>query len=196
MQVHNPANAGNDSSPSVLCPFYMSEDDGMKLTASVRRLTPDDWSQFRRVRLQALSTDPHVFSSNHSRESAWPAIVWQHRLSNSEVAVFGVFFEERMVGMTGIAVDREDATRALLWGTWLHPSVRGRQFSDAIYAVRIGWAVDRPELTHIDVSHRATNAPSRAAILKHGFHQVGTETRIWGDGTDDEAWIYELILPR
>ncbi len=168
----------------------------MKSEAHIHRLTPADWATYRSVRLQALSLDPQVFSSNHARESAWSRDEWQQRLSNPDVAVFGVYLEDRLVGMTGIAIDREDATHAVLWGSWLSPSVRGRRLSDAMYAARIDWAAGRPALVQINVSHRATNVPVRAAILKHGFRRVGTETRTWPDGTDDEEWIYARSLQR
>lgn len=168
----------------------------MTSDAQVHRLTRDDWAAYRGVRLQALSIDPQVFSSSHARESAWSEVDWQHRLSSPDVAVFGVYLGDRLVGMTGIAVDRDDPTHAVLWGSWLHPSVRGRRFSDAMYAARIDWAVARPALVQINVSHRATNVRVRAAILKHGFRRVGTEPRTWPDGTDDEEWIYARSLQR
>ena len=100
---------------------------------SVRKLTDKDWRVFSEIRLRALRTDPKVFGSNYEREASFTEIEWRSRLNDPDSAIFAVFDENGPVGVTGIAVDREDSSgkTALLWGSWLEPDLRGRGVIEA-----------------------------------------------------------------
>ena len=160
----------------------------------VRRFAPEEWPLYRTVRLHALGADPRLFSSSHAIESAYPDEWWQARLVADDVGIFGVFRHGEVIGMTGVAVARDDRSVALLWGSWLDPALRGRGFSVPMYEARIVWARSRPEVRRVTVSHRQGNVVSARANRKHGFVFTHTADLLWRDGITEPEVCYSLEL--
>ena len=163
---------------------------------SIRKLEGKDWRVFSEIRLRALQTDPCVFGSTHERESKFTDVEWRSRLDDPDSAVFGVFDDDRPIGITGVAIDRDDPSRrtALLWGSWLEPDARGKGISKLLYEARIEWARRQSGVKRIIVSHRESNLASKFANQKFAFVRTHTTNKIWNDGIAEEEIHYELIL--
>jgi len=169
--------------------------DGMR----VRLFRPDEWALYKNIRLRALQTDPQVFSATYARAAAEPDSHWQAGLSDPDtVGIFGVFDQADLIGMTGIAVLRDDPSRAAakLWGSWLVPAARGRGFSVPMYQARLDWARRHPTVRRIIVSHRQSNTASMRANQKHGFVRTHAEDHLWPDGVSEPHVFYELRLDK
>jgi RimJ/RimL family protein N-acetyltransferase len=163
---------------------------------SIRKLEESDWRLFADVRLLALQTDPKVFGSTYEREVAFLEPEWRSQLSNSACGIFAVFDDDGPVGITGVAVDREDTSKktALLWGSWLRPDSRGKGLSKLLYEARIAWAKNQPGVERIIVSHRESNVASKFANQKFGFSPTHVTEKEWNDGVTEKEFHYELIL--
>lgn len=166
------------------------------MTVMIRHLTEDDWSEFAQTRLQALQTDPKVFGSNYQKESQMTETNWRNRLKINQV--FLIYESATPIGMTGVSIHRDDASgkTAILWGSWLATSFRGRGLSALMYQTRINWAKQQPVVERIIVSHRASNLASKRAIQKHGFVVTHTIENLWADGTIEDIVSYELKIER
>lgn len=166
------------------------------MNISIRQLYENDWREYSRIRLKALQTDPLVFGSNYEKESQMTADDWKSRLQSTDSATFMLFAGVTPIGITSVGIDREDASckTALLWGTWLEPQYRGKGLSDLIYKTRIEWAMARPTVEKIIVSHRASNLASKHANQKHGFVFTHTLEKVWVDGETEDEVCYELML--
>jgi len=162
--------------------------------ASIRQLTEGDWQALSSIRLRALQTDPSVFASSYEVESKFCESDWQKWFDPENTALFIIFDDEKPVGMTAISVYRDDPTNktAILWGSWLEPSVRRRGLSKMMYEYRIAWAKAHPTVEKIIVSHRASNLSSRYANQKHGFLLTDITEKVWPDGIRDKELHYEL----
>lgn len=162
----------------------------------IRQFSADEWPVYREMRLKALSSDPGVFCSSYEKESADPDQRWKDGVSDPDVGIFGVFYDGRLVGMTGVAVRKKDesGTTAVLWGSWLEKEWRGRGFSKKMYEARLDWVRQRPRLERVVVSHRESNVASKKANQKHGFVLTHTEARVWPDGMSEPEPCYELKL--
>lgn len=163
---------------------------------SIRKLTEDEWLEFSRIRLKALQTDPNVFASSYQRESQFAESQWRSRLRDENSAIFIILENETPIGITGISADREDAAgkRAVLWGSWLEPRVRGKGLSKLMYRTRINWAKSQPTFEKVVVAHRASNLASKYAGQKHGFVKTHEEEIIWADGVTEKLISYELQI--
>lgn len=168
------------------------------MAISVKEAKGSDWQDLRFVRLRALQTDPSVFASNFRKESAMTEADWKNWLQSDDMAIFLVYQNATVIGMSGIAVDRDDASkkRAILWGSWLEPFARGRGLSHVMYRKRIEWAAKHPTIEHVIVSHRASNLSSRRANQKHGFQFTHSTERVWPDGSTEEELFYALNVKR
>jgi ribosomal protein S18 acetylase RimI-like enzyme len=132
---------------------------------AIREIGPDDWEQFREIRLRALFEAPHAFSSTYS---GWKNAVearWRARLAEVALNVLAVDDNGVAVGMIS-AVDGDPVE---LISLWVAPEARGR---------RVGDLLVRRVLEHADA--RATrlnvypdNAPAIALYRRHGFVELG-----------------------
>lgn len=165
------------------------------MTVAIRALTPDEWPQFRAIRLKALAADGGNFFRTVAEERDRPVEHWREMLESDDGAVFGLFDGAALIGITAVYVDRAIAARdtAGLGMTWVEPAHRGRGLSAMIYRERIVWAKAKG-LTRILVSHRDGNEPSRRAMLAHGFRRTGAAPHAWPDGATVDNISYELPL--
>jgi ribosomal protein S18 acetylase RimI-like enzyme len=124
-----------------------------------RRLGPDDWAEFREIRLRSLADSPDAFGSTLAREQAFTEADWRQRVSGpvyvvedpGPVAVGGIFEHDGVVHV---------------WGMWTDPAHRGRG-----HARRILDALLPPDVDAVlDVN--LTNLAARTAYERYGF--VGT----------------------
>lgn len=160
----------------------------------VRPFRPEEWQLYRTVRLKALENDPLVFGSSFEKEREYADDKWQQDLVNPDLAVFGVFLNGDVIGMTGVAVDREDAAKekAKLWGSWLEREWRSKGLSRKMYAARLDWAKAHPTVRRVIVSHRKSNAVSKRANQRHGFRFTHAEERVWHGGQKETEFFYAL----
>ncbi|WP_418359559.1 GNAT family N-acetyltransferase [Sphingobacterium detergens] len=95
----------------------------------LRRLAPAQWQDYKKIRLEALHTDPGVFGSNYQREAAYSQQDWVALLENQNCAIFGLYDHEAIVGLTGVVVDRDDASNAILIASFVREPHRGKGLS-------------------------------------------------------------------
>lgn len=127
--------------------------------ATLRRLQPDDWADFRDIRLRSLADSPDAFGSTLEREQTFTEADWRQRLSGpvyvvddpDPVSVGGVF-------------DHDGTSH--LWGMWTDPEHRGRGHARLILD-----ALVRPG-TSAELDVTVTNGDARAVYERYGF--VGT----------------------
>ncbi|MEK7801434.1 MAG: GNAT family protein [Pseudomonadota bacterium] len=167
----------------------------MDTAIQIKRLTENDWEVFRAIRLEALQTNPSVFLKSYEIECKQPASHWMNTLQNHNVAVFALYEGDAVIGLTGAFRVREGAQDSVNFGmSFLRPAYRRRGLSTLFYEARINWAKEQAGVNHIDVSHRAGNDASCAAILKFGFTLSNIETIDYPDSTQDKTYRYKLAL--
>jgi len=162
---------------------------------ALRQLGLDDWRALRAVRLAALADSPGSFFVSLTQADSLPDEYWQNLVTDAHCAIFGLFDDDRLIGITGVFRDRDDpsGTTAFLGMTWIEPAYRGQGHAALYYRARVDWARDRG-FSRAVVGHRRSNLPSRQAMLRAGFHAVGTEPHEWPDGTCEDEVKYELVL--
>jgi ribosomal protein S18 acetylase RimI-like enzyme len=92
-------------------------------------LTPDDWAEFRAVRLAALAEAPHAFGSTLADELEMDEAAWRKRLAGRTQFVAREGGET--VGMAGVFRDGKNEACELV-SMWIAPSHRQRGVGRAI----------------------------------------------------------------
>jgi RimJ/RimL family protein N-acetyltransferase len=162
----------------------------------IRVLEPSEWRLFREFRLAALQAAPGVFGSSYEREEPMPQERWTSLLDTPTGAVFGLFDDERLIGITSVYTDRDDplGQTAGLAMSFILPEYRGRGLSEMFYEARLAWVRARPQFRRVVVGHRASNEASRRANQKHGFQLFLRRPHLWPDGVTEDELLYELPL--
>ncbi|RPI07818.1 MAG: GNAT family N-acetyltransferase, partial [Actinobacteria bacterium] len=136
----------------------------------------------RRIRLEALRTDPDAFGSTLEREESRSHGDWVGWLSRC--ATFVAEDEGGPVGLVGGMVDDEDSRRAVLISMWVAPARRGRGVGGQLVAAVVAWARDegkrRVTLRVIDGNEAAI-----ALYEKCGFSLTGERVRRDRDGATE-----------
>ncbi|MBI1214421.1 MAG: GNAT family N-acetyltransferase [Alphaproteobacteria bacterium] len=162
----------------------------------IRPFEPDEWKHYKAIRLRALQSDPHCFSSTYKKEAAYPDEKWQEDFGRAGRVVFAVLHYGDVIGLTAVSLLREDETgrTAKLWGSWLEPEWRGKGVSEKMYEARLNWARAQEGVRRVVVSHRESNVASKKANQKHGFTFTHAEGFFWPDGKEEPEVFYELWL--
>jgi ribosomal protein S18 acetylase RimI-like enzyme len=149
--------------------------------AEVRRLGPDDWAEFREIRLRSLADSPDAFGSTLEREQAFTEDDWRRRLS---VPLY-VVDDPRPVAIGG-TFDNDGVLH--VWGMWTDPAHRGHGHARALLDALIP-----PErAAQLDVN--VANAAARTAYERYGF--VGTgEVEPLRPGSDQRMELM-VLSPR
>ena len=158
---------------------------------TVLKMTPDDWERVRRLRLQALTDSPDVFSSTLSRELTFDEFTWRARLSGpspfvaeagqqqkwldkpapNQAATFIVEAAGEDVGIaTALVVDEPNT--AFVVGVWVSPSARGQGVAAKLFTEMFAWARDQ-NLTRIALDVGDANAGAQKLYANLGFSPTG-----------------------
>jgi RimJ/RimL family protein N-acetyltransferase len=160
---------------------------------SLRLLPPSQWEDYRSIRLEALKTNPELFGSNYYDEETYSESDWRSLLENGSRAIFALYHEESLIGLSGVKLKNDDNTTAVLFASFIKTPYRGKGLSRLFYQARIGWAREK-QCKSIIVSHRVGNTLSKAANKRFGFKFSNTEEVNWGNGVRADGLVYVLEL--
>lgn len=160
---------------------------------SLHRLLPSQWEDYKLIRLEALQTNPDMFGSNYLKEAAYSQNDWVSFLENDKRAIFALYHMESLIGLTGVTLDKDDTTTAVLFASFIKPLYRGNGLTKLFYQARIDWAKSK-NCASITVSHRAGNHISKAANQRFGFSYINSKNVTWPDGVCADELIYSLKL--
>lgn len=160
---------------------------------SLHRLLPSEWAEYKSIRLEALQSNPEMFGSSYLKEVTYSQNDWIALLENDKRAIFVLYNIDSIIGLTGVAIDRDDATSAVLFSSFIRPEHRGKGMARLFYQARIDWAREK-KCSSITVSHRAGNEISKAANQRFGFKYTYTKEVTWPDGVSADEVMYVLQL--
>jgi RimJ/RimL family protein N-acetyltransferase len=161
---------------------------------SIRALSSDDWQIFASLRLEALQKYPQYFGSIYANELQNRQADWQRWLGHSDGCVFALFYNDEIVGITGVRADKDDPTAGFLIASYIKHEHQGKGLSEKLYEARIRWALAFSLWRRLIVAHRKSNNASRRAIQRHGFKYTHQIAKLWPDGTSEDEICYELDL--
>jgi ribosomal protein S18 acetylase RimI-like enzyme len=125
----------------------------------LRRLGPDDWEDFRDIRLRSLADSPDAFGSTVEREQGFVEDDWRRRLTGPVYVVL----DPHPVAVGGIF---DNAGTPHVWGMWTDPAHRDGGHARAILDALI------PPGATVQLDVNIANDGARTAYERYGF--VGT----------------------
>ena len=134
-------------------------------------LGPDDWQEFREVRLAALKEAPYAFGSKFEAEASASEDSWRQRLTGW--TRFAAEVDSQVVGTVGVG-DGEFTGSAALTSLWVDPRFRGRGLGSALIDAVVDWARERG-LSQILLWVTDGNQHAETLYLRNGFVRTGGE---------------------
>jgi ribosomal protein S18 acetylase RimI-like enzyme len=167
-------------------------DDGPRHVRTAR-LRPDDWQQWRDLRLQALSDAPGAFGSSLAEAQRFEESDWRERLADR--AMFAAFSggeaAGHAVGIAG-AMQGDDPDCCDLVSMWVLPAARGCGVGDALVAAVTSFATER-NYAHVVLWVTEGNGAAIRLYERHGFAATGRRQPVVPG--DTSRWEIEMIRP-
>jgi RimJ/RimL family protein N-acetyltransferase len=164
------------------------------MTLNIRPFAPEEWQLFKTVRLKALASDPSAFGRSYAQEATFTDQEWQARLQDTDAAMFGIFENGALIGMTGLYIHPEDPQTTRFMADWLEPAARGKGYAAKMHEARTAWAKARPGIHRLSICYRADNTTAKRIGEKFGFTFTHADDHIWPDGANVPLHHYELRL--
>jgi GNAT superfamily N-acetyltransferase len=146
----------------------------------IRRLVPSDAEPYRLLMLHGYAAAPDAFTSTVAERESLPLSWWQARVADradADELVMGTFDEAMLVGVAGLARERRTRTahKATLFGMYVQPAFRGRQFGRALVHAVLARADAMPATRIVQLTVTDTNTPAVRLYASCGFVPFGTE---------------------
>jgi ribosomal protein S18 acetylase RimI-like enzyme len=151
--------------------------------ATVVVLGPDDWPEWRALRLEALQAEPAAFSSTYAESVAQPDEYWQRRLGDEQRLHFMAKASDRAVGMVGchLGADEGNPSLADVFGMYVSKRYRRHGVGSLLLRSLIERVSTLPEVTTVRLWVGESQLPARRLYESAGFQIVGLEHDPRGD---------------
>ena len=139
----------------------------------VHRLSADEWSRLRAIRLRALTDAPDAFATTFGETAARPVEAWRQQLL--DLPTFIAIDDSADVGMVRCARDETNTETAWLISMWVDPEVRRRGVGGVLVDAVIDWARHSGmKRVLLDVGDH--NAPAISLYMSKGFRSTGVQS--------------------
>lgn len=158
----------------------------------IRHLAPEDFDVFRRIRLEALRTEPAVYASSAEDWEKLPDEEWRRRLTINSVLVD--FHEGEPVAIMGLA--RQGASkmahRATIIMVYVRKDRRGAGHAQALLEALVRLAREAG-IRQLELAVSAENPAAIRFYRREGFIEAG---RIAGGTIHEGREIDEILMTR
>lgn len=165
----------------------------------IRVLGRADVAAFKSIRLEALENSPESFGESLEEARGRADGDFERMLSDHGKGdfVLGGFLRGMLIGVAGF--HREAAVKfshkASLWGVYVVPDYRGRQYGASLVAKVVEMARSERDVRQINLVVVATNAPALAIYESLGFVTYGKEPQaICAAGAYHDEYHMKLFL--
>jgi ribosomal protein S18 acetylase RimI-like enzyme len=170
---------------------------GKRMTEiSVRLLDEEEWSEYRDVRLRALTESPEAFVASAEEESDFPEETWRARMKRSRRLL--AEREGDVVGVVSVGSERQpEEGVGELFGLWVAPEQRGAGVARRLLEAAAQQA-RQDDLRHLVYWVGTDNGRAVAFASSFGFRPTDSRRpmRIRGvDLEDEEAEETAMVLP-
>lgn len=143
----------------------------------IRVLGDADVNEFRRVRLEALESEPRAYGDSTVEFAALPKerVLAFLRAGNT----LGGFDGDRLVAIGGLYQQGHLKARhkATIWGVWVAPEARGRGLARGLMEALIAHARGLDGVEQVDLAVAETQPAARRLYQRLGFQFWGKDPR-------------------
>lgn len=152
-----------------------------------RFLNQNDFFQFRKLRLEALQTDPLAFATTYEREISLPDEKFKERLKHTETQfAVGAFDDSTLVCVASFVrhAGPKMKHKGMLLAMYCKQTYRGTGIAKDLVQYLIDAVRELPEVETIQLMVLSENERAKNFYSNLGFVKYGEEPRAMYDGVD------------
>ncbi|WP_041290690.1 GNAT family N-acetyltransferase [Kribbella flavida] len=158
----------------------------------LRELTPDDWKDWRELRLAALTDAPTAFGARYADWADAAEDRWRARLALPGSYNLIAVLDGEPAGMaSGLPSHDEPDVRELV-SMWITPAARGRGVGDRLMTAVETWARSAGARA-VELSVVEGNEKAHALYLRHGYQLTGKSGGPMPDGIHRELVLRKQL---
>lgn len=161
-----------------------------------RRLDLSNLDEFKKVRLEALQNEPHAFGDDYDTLGKKESGYWTDQLSNNRRVWYGVFSENKLVGIGSIKYARQKKFShiAHLSGIYVKQEYRGQGIGRMLFEKRIEEAFLNPKVIKLKLIVNTSQTNAINLYKSCGFEIVGEMKKEFKVGENyHNAYLMELL---
>lgn len=145
----------------------------------IRVLESNDANEYRKIRLEALQTNPESFSSSYEEEKDYPLERYEGRLKGGESLTFGAFFEEQLIGVVTLIFETKNKLRhrANIAAMYVNPNNRKQGIGKGLMLEAINKAKTINGIEQIYLGVVSTNEAAKKLYNSLGFETYGIDKK-------------------
>jgi ribosomal protein S18 acetylase RimI-like enzyme len=158
----------------------------------ILQLLPSQWQEYKKLRLQALKSEPQAFLSPFSKEVNLQDEIWQQRLQNVGNGKSWMFFargsDGKLVGMVGGYRDDTDLINhsVQIWGVYVDQNIRGKGIAKALMTKILTEFGKNSDINTIILEVNTDQTSAKSLYESFGFKEVLTYQHVMGDGKEHQ----------
>lgn len=149
----------------------------------MRRIGPDDWIDWRDLRLAALLDAPAAFGSTYASQRARSEAEWRDRLDPANGVALIASVDGQAAGMAAGYLVEPGVVELI--SMWVDPAARGRGAGDALVAEVLRWAAEQAA-GEVRLWVTRGNDAAERLYARHGFQRTGDVQPLPSDPCRDE----------
>lgn len=147
----------------------------------LRVLAPENWAEYKSLRLNALKESPDSFGSTYEREAAFSDVEWIERLrANFEGMISLPLVAEidgDLVGLAWGVIHHSDEKLAHIYKMWVSPEARGKGIAMSFLNELKIWALSN-SCTSIELAVTTSNDAAVSLYKICGFKADGVKKQL------------------
>ncbi len=145
----------------------------------ITNLKPEEWKDYKSIRLEALKNDPQAFITSFENASKYTDEKWKDRLTNNGDKLFFLKDENQIIGMAGYFIGKDACQKhiANIVGVYISPKYRGLGLSKLLLSAIIYKVKADPHIKKLSLGVISTQSPAIKLYTSLGFEPIGTKKK-------------------
>lgn len=143
----------------------------------IRKISSDDWGEYKKLRLQSQQTDPQAFGGSYEDEISMSDDAWKEKIK--ELLDYGETLfareDEKAVGMVRITFERKEKFKhiAHLMAFYVNPDYRGKDIGKTLLQEALKEIQLHPEIIKIKLCVNPEQKAAMKLYERFGFKITG-----------------------
>ncbi len=145
-------------------------------SSELRQLSPKDWHEFKKIRLEALKKEPQAFGASYEEISIKKDSFFKDSIDKA--IIVGAFVDGEIIGIAGFYTDEAIKCRHVgnIWGVYVSNPHRNCGKAKELFEKILSLLPSGVEQVRLSVG--AHSPAAKALYLSFGFQECGLEEKV------------------